>query len=110
MQNYTNGKLHLAVIILRTCCENGVVVRLLVDHMQQKKLLGFSAVIVKEANLYSAWCPDLDVASQGDTVESALANLKEALELHIECLSSAQFKEMKSRQLSRLITTIELPV
>jgi len=31
-----------------------------------------------------AWCPDLDIASQGKTIEESLANLKEAIELHFE--------------------------
>ncbi|MBI3587628.1 type II toxin-antitoxin system HicB family antitoxin [Candidatus Micrarchaeota archaeon] len=51
------------------------------------QLLGFSVVVIHEGNSFSAWSPDLDVASQGDTVEGALANLKEALELHLECLT-----------------------
>ena len=34
--------------------------------------------------MYVAVCPELDVVSQGSTVESALDNLKEAVELFIE--------------------------
>jgi len=81
-----------------------------VVDVQTKKVLGFSAIVIKEGNSYSSWCPDLDVASQGDSIEKAISNLKEALELHIGCMTSVQFKEMKARQLSRLITTIQLPV
>ena len=33
---------------------------------------------------YSAICPELDVASQGETIEEAEANLKEAIELYLE--------------------------
>lgn len=43
-----------------------------------------SAVIRKEGRLYVAWTPDLDIASQGKTPESALANLREAVELYLE--------------------------
>ena len=78
--------------------------------MEKTKLFGFSVVVVPESNSYSAWCPDVDVASQGDTVEEALANLKEALELHLECLSSPELQEIKKRQGNRLVTTIDLPV
>ncbi|MFH0927693.1 MAG: type II toxin-antitoxin system HicB family antitoxin [Candidatus Micrarchaeota archaeon] len=78
--------------------------------MQSKTPVSFSAIVLKEGASYSSWCPDLDVASQGDTIEDALENLKEAIELHINCMSGTQFKEMKERQLSRLVTTIELPV
>ena len=34
--------------------------------------------------MYVAWCPDLDIASQGKDVEGALNNLKEAIELYLE--------------------------
>jgi len=34
--------------------------------------------------MYVSWCPDLDIASQGKTVEEALNNLKEAIELYLE--------------------------
>lgn len=74
------------------------------------KLLGFSAVIIPEGQSYSAWCPDLDVASQGGSVNEALSNLKEALELHLECLSPGELSEVKKRQGSRLTTTLEIPV
>jgi predicted RNase H-like HicB family nuclease len=46
--------------------------------------LKFTAVINKEKNLYVSWCPELDIASQGKTVEKALDNLKEAIELYLE--------------------------
>ena len=39
--------------------------------------------IKKEGTGYSSWCPELDVASQGNTVEEARQNLKEAVELHV---------------------------
>ena len=74
------------------------------------KLFGFSVIIIPETGAYSAWCPDLDVASQGDSVEEAVANLKEALELHIECLTPGEIHEIRKRQGTRLMTTIELPI
>lgn len=43
-----------------------------------------TAVIHKEDDMYVAECPELGTASQGDTVEQALANLKEATELYLE--------------------------
>ena len=43
-----------------------------------------SAVIRKEGRLFVAWCPELDVASQGGTSKKALANLREAVELYLE--------------------------
>ena len=43
-----------------------------------------TATIVKENNWYVASCIENDVASQGKTIEEALENLKEALELYFE--------------------------
>ena len=61
-------------------------------------MLSFSVVVFPEGKSYSAWCPELDVASQGDKLEEAIANLKEALELHLECLSPAELQEIRKRQ------------
>lgn len=52
--------------------------------MQVAGMLEFSAVVWREEKLYVALCPELDVGSQGKSVEEALANLKEALELYLE--------------------------
>ena len=46
--------------------------------------LELSAVVWREEALYVALCPELDVASQGKSVEEALQNLKEALELYLD--------------------------
>jgi predicted RNase H-like HicB family nuclease len=45
----------------------------------------YTAILEKEGDMYVALCPELDVASQGRTVEEATANLKEAVELFLEC-------------------------
>jgi predicted RNase H-like HicB family nuclease len=44
----------------------------------------FAATIWREGSWYVAQCLEVDVASQGETEEEALANLKEALELYFE--------------------------
>jgi predicted RNase H-like HicB family nuclease len=44
----------------------------------------FTAVIQKEEELYVASCPEVGTASQGKTIEEAVANLKEATELYLE--------------------------
>ena len=41
-------------------------------------------VITKEGALFSSWCPQLDIASSGKTIEEARKNLKEAVELYLE--------------------------
>jgi predicted RNase H-like HicB family nuclease len=44
-----------------------------------------TAVVEKEGDGYVSLCPELDVASQGATVEEAMTHLKEAVELFLEC-------------------------
>ncbi|MFH0954611.1 MAG: type II toxin-antitoxin system HicB family antitoxin [Candidatus Micrarchaeota archaeon] len=69
----------------------------------------FSAVITKGEIAFVALCPELGVVSQGTTKKSALANLKEAVELYLEDEDvQAQLKKrMVSRaQIASLAVTI----
>jgi predicted RNase H-like HicB family nuclease len=52
-----------------------------------------TAIIEREDDGYVALCPELDIASQGDTVEHARDNLKEALELFFETASPEEILE-----------------
>lgn len=52
----------------------------------------YTAIVEKEGGLYVALCPELDVASQGPTVEQATANLKDAVELFLECADAEEIK------------------
>lgn len=51
-----------------------------------------TAIIEREGDGYVALCPELDIASQGDTIEQARDNLKEALELFLETASQEEIK------------------
>ena len=44
----------------------------------------FTAIVYKEDDVYVAECPEVGTSSYGDTIEEALANLKEATELYLE--------------------------
>jgi predicted RNase H-like HicB family nuclease len=44
-----------------------------------------TAFIEREGDGFVSLCPELDIASQGKTVEEAAANLREAVELFFEC-------------------------
>jgi len=44
----------------------------------------FTALVQREEDGWVSLCPELDVASQGDTPEEAKANLREAVELFLE--------------------------
>ncbi|HEX6754373.1 MAG TPA: type II toxin-antitoxin system HicB family antitoxin [Mycobacteriales bacterium] len=50
----------------------------------QGDVLRFTAVVTADDGLYVARCLDVEVTSQGNTIESALDNLREALELYFE--------------------------
>ena len=62
----------------------------------------FTAIIEREDNLYVALCLELDIASQGSSVESALDNLKEAVELFLE---TADPKEVRERRREQVFVT-----
>lgn len=62
----------------------------------------FTAVIEREDDMYVALCPELDIASQGDTVEGARDNLVEAIELFLETADPA---EIESRLHSEIFVT-----
>ena len=67
-----------------------------------------TAIIEREANAYVAFCPELDIASQGRTVEAARQNLIEALELFFE---SADPTEVARRLHNEVfVTRVEIPV
>lgn len=52
--------------------------------------------VYPEDGIFVARCLDIDVASDGDTEEEALANLREALELFFERNAEAAFRESES--------------
>ena len=56
------------------------------------RTMTLSAVLNPEDDGYVSLCPELDIASQGDTVEEALANLKEALEGFFETASPEEVR------------------
>ncbi len=62
----------------------------------------FTAIIEREDDGFVALCPELDVASQGGTVEEAKANLAEAVGLFLETASAA---EVESRLHAEVFVT-----
>jgi predicted RNase H-like HicB family nuclease len=68
----------------------------------------FTAIIEREGNLYVALCPELDIASQGDSVEEARTNLVEALTLFFEVAEAPEIERRLSGQ--TFITQVEVPV
>jgi predicted RNase H-like HicB family nuclease len=67
-----------------------------------KRRQQFTAIIEREDDGYVATCPELDVASQGGTVEEARDNLVEAIELLLE---TADPSEIESRLHNEVFVT-----
>ena len=68
----------------------------------------YSAIIELEDTMYVALCPELDIASQGETMEIAKANLIEAVELFFE---TADLSEIENRQHGEAwLTSLEVTV
>ncbi len=73
--------------------------------MIEKRL---TAVIQREEHKYVALCPEVDIASEGDTIETARENLIEALELFFEV---AEPEEIERRMREEpFITTVRVAV
>lgn len=67
-----------------------------------------TAIIEKEDSGYVSFCPELDIASQGDTIQEAKENLKEALSLFFECASKSEIKQRLHDEI--FITNVEVAV
>jgi predicted RNase H-like HicB family nuclease len=52
-----------------------------------------TSIIEKEGEGYVSWCPEVDISSQGKTVNEACKNLQEALELFFEFASYEELDE-----------------
>ncbi|MBU2635774.1 MAG: type II toxin-antitoxin system HicB family antitoxin [Bacteroidetes bacterium] len=67
-----------------------------------------TAIIEREGNGYTSLCPELDIASQGNSVEEARNNLREAVELFFECASETEIKERLLNEI--FVTRLEVAV
>lgn len=67
-----------------------------------------TAIIEREGDGYVSFCPELDIASQGDTVQEARENLQEALELFFETASPMEIQRRFHDEI--YITRLEISV
>ena len=67
-----------------------------------------TAIIEREGDGYVALCPELDIASQGDSIEQARNNLREALELFFEAASREEVKQRLHGEI--YVTQLEVAV
>jgi len=62
-----------------------------------------TAIIQKEDDMFVALCPELDIASQGYTIEEAKKNLEEAVAIFFEYASPEEIKERLKERLKEEI-------
>ncbi|MDP3047487.1 MAG: type II toxin-antitoxin system HicB family antitoxin [Chloroflexota bacterium] len=67
-----------------------------------------TAILEREGDGYVSLCPELDIASQGHTVEEARENLREALELFLEFASPTELRARLRREV--YVTQVEVAV
>ena len=67
-----------------------------------------TALIERDGDGYVALCPELDIASQGDSIEQARENLREALELFFEVASAEEIDRRFSDDM--FVTQVEVAV
>jgi len=67
-----------------------------------------TALIEREGDGFVALCPELDIASQGDSIEQARDNLREALELFFEAAPQEEVDRRLSGEV--FVTHVEVAV
>ena len=67
-----------------------------------------NALIEREGDEYVSNCPELNIASQGKSIEEARDNLKEALQLFFETASTEEIKDRLHSEL--FITQVEVTI
>ena len=73
-----------------------------------KSVRQLTAIIEREGDGYVSLCPGLDIASQGDTIEAARDNLREASELFFESASTSEIKQRLHEEV--YVTRVEVAV
>jgi predicted RNase H-like HicB family nuclease len=63
-----------------------------------RKSIQLTAVIEREDDWYVATCPELDIVSQGETIEGARSHLLEAVEGFFEAASPSEIKRRRNYQ------------
>lgn len=71
-----------------------------------RRSLEFSSVVNREGKWYVAHCPELEIASQGKSVEAALENLREAIELYLED-EDAKAPEVNYRPMVTVVKVVQ---
>jgi predicted RNase H-like HicB family nuclease len=73
-----------------------------------KQTRQFTGIIEREADWFVALCPELDIASQGKTVEEARTNLIEAIELFFEVADASEIESRLHQEI--FVTRMEVAI
>jgi predicted RNase H-like HicB family nuclease len=73
-----------------------------------KRTQQLTAIIEREGNGYVSLCPELDIASQGDSIEAARSNLQEAVELFFETADPSEIERRRHSEV--FVTRLEVEV
>ena len=73
-----------------------------------KQIRQFTAIIEREGNGYVSLCPELDIASQGDSIEEAKSNLTEALQLFFEVADPSEIQHRLHTEV--FVTQLEVAI
>ncbi|WP_066426253.1 type II toxin-antitoxin system HicB family antitoxin [Anabaena sp. 4-3] len=73
-----------------------------------KRIQQFTAIIEREGDGYVSLCPELDIASQGDSVEEAKNNLLEALQLFLEVADPSEIENRLHTEV--FVTRLEVAI
>jgi predicted RNase H-like HicB family nuclease len=76
--------------------------------MTMAKTRQLTAIIEREDDGFVALCPELDIASQGDTVENARSNLAEAIELFFEVADPSEIEQRLHNDV--FVTSVEVAI
>jgi predicted RNase H-like HicB family nuclease len=74
--------------------------------MSELTTLHLTAVVTREGDWYVARCLEIEAASQGESIEHALANLREVVEIYLE----EEGGPLPSAQTPPLVTSIDVPI
>jgi len=73
-----------------------------------KRIQQLTAIIEREGDGYVGLCPEFDIASQGDSIERARANLQEAAELFLETADPTEIERRRHSEV--FVTRLEVEV
>lgn len=82
----------------------------------QKQVLNYRVIIEPDAQTgtgkpgYTAYCPTLGVADDGDTVEEALTNVRGAIKAYVDSLIADKLPVPADRPEQDIIATTQVPV